>query len=134
MGGDELNLIKAGSNYGWPLVTKGMDRDGTVLTPYTSLPGMVDPIHVWTPSPGIGAIEFVESPLFPAWKNNLLVATLKHQHIYRLVLDGHKVVKKEIILRESGRIRDVKIAPDGSLYVLTDLRGMILRLTSEDSE
>lgn len=134
MGGDELNLLQAGANYGWPLVTKGVDRDGTILTPYKSLPGMVEPIRVWTPSPGICGIEFVDSPLFPAWKNNLLVAALKNQHIYRLVLDGDKVVKEEIILRESGRIRDIKTAPDGSIYVLTDFRGMILRLTPERSE
>ena len=134
MGGDEINVIEAGANYGWPIVTKGLDLDGSVQTPYKSLPGMVDPIHYWDPSPGICGIEFVDSPLFPAWKNNLLVATLKHQLIYRLVLDGHKVVKEEVILRESGRIRDIKTAPDGSLYVLTDRRGMILRLTPEIDE
>lgn len=134
MGGDELNLLQAGANYGWPLVTQGRDLDGSVQTPYKSLPGMVDPIHYWTPSPGICAIEFIDSPLFPAWKNNLLVATLKHQLIYRLVFDGHEVVKEEVVLRESGRIRDIKTAPDGSLYVLTDTRGMILRLTPENNE
>lgn len=134
MGGDELNVVRAGANYGWPLATQGMDRDGSVQTPYKSLPGMVDPIHYWTPSPALCGIEFVDSPLFPAWKNNLLVATLKHQLIYRLLLDGHKVVKEEVILRESGRVRDIKTAPDGSLYVLIDRRGMILRLTPEDNE
>lgn len=134
MGGDELNLVRAGANYGWPLATKGLDRDGTVQTPYKSLPGMVDPIHYWVPSPALCGIEFVTSPLFPAWKDNLLVAALKHQHIYRLELDGHKVVKEEVILRESGRVRDIKTAPDGSLYVLIDRRGMILRLTPENTE
>ncbi len=131
MGGDEVNLVKAGANYGWPLASHGLDRDGTVLTPYQSLPGIVDPIHQWTPSPALCAIEFVSSPLFPAWKNSLLVAALKYQCIYRLELDGETVVKEEVILRESGRIRDIKTAPDGSLYVLTDNRGMILRLTPE---
>lgn len=134
MGGDELNLIQAGANYGWPLVTKGLERNGTVLTPYKSLPGMVEPVHYWVPSPAVSGIEFVDSELFPAWKNNLLVAALKHQRIYRLVLEGHKVVKEEVILRESGRIRDIHTAPDGSLYVLTDRRGMILRLTPESSQ
>jgi len=134
MGGDELNIVQAGANYGWPLATKGLDRDGTVLTPYKSLPGIVDPIHYWTPSPAVCGIEFIDSPLFPAWKSNLLVAALKHQYIYRLVLDGHKVVKEEVILRESGRVRDIKTAPDGSIYVLTDRRGMILHLTPENNE
>lgn len=132
MGGDEINLIRAGANYGWPLATKGMDRDGTVLTPYKSLPGVVDPIHYWTPSPALCAIEFVDSPLFPAWKNNLLVAALNHQLIFRLELAGEKVVKEEVIFRESGRVRDIKTAPDGSIYVLIDRRGMILRLTPEE--
>ncbi|MGY8696070.1 MAG: PQQ-dependent sugar dehydrogenase, partial [Verrucomicrobiia bacterium] len=134
MGGDELNVVRAGANYGWPLTTKGIDRDGTVLTPYKSLPGMVDPIQYWIPSPAFCGIEFADSPLFPAWNNNLLVAALKHQLIYRLVLDGDKVVKQEVILRESGRVRDIKTAPDGSIYVLIDRRGMILRLTPENNE
>ena len=129
MGGDELNVLKAGANYGWPLATKGLDRDGTVQTPYKSLPGMVEPVHYWIPSPAVCGIEFSTSPLFPAWKNNLLVGFLKHQQIVRLVLDGHVVVKEEVILRESGRIRDICTGPDGALYVLIDRRGMILRLT-----
>ena len=129
MGGDELNVLKAGANYGWPLATKGLDRDGTVQTPYKSLPGMIEPVHFWIPSPAVCGIEFSTSPLFPAWKNNLLVGFLKHQQIVRLVLDGHKVVKEEVILRESGRVRDIRTGPDGALYVLIDRRGMILRLT-----
>lgn len=131
MGGDELNVVKAGANYGWPLATKGLDRDGTVQTPYKSLPGVVEPIHYWIPSPAVGGIEFSTSPRFPKWNNNLLVGFLKHQQIVRVVLDGHKVVKEEVILRESGRVREIKTGPDGALYVLIDRRGMILRLTPE---
>lgn len=66
MGGDELNIVQAGANYRWPLATKGLDRDGTVLTPYKSLPGIVDPIHYWALSPAVCGIEFIDSPLFPA--------------------------------------------------------------------
>ena len=131
MGGDEINVVKAGANYGWPLATKGLDRDGTVQTPHKSLPGMVEPIHYWIPSPAVGGIEFSTSPLFPDWKNNLLVGFLKHQQIVRIVLDGHTVVKEEVVLKESGRVREIKTGPDGSLYVLIDRRGMILRLTPE---
>ncbi len=131
MGGDEINVVKAGANYGWPLATKGLDRDGTVQTPYKSLPGMVEPIHYWIPSPAVGGIEFSTSPRFPEWKNNLLVGFLKHQQIVRVVLDGHKVVKEEVVLKESGRVREIKTGPDGALYVLIDRRGMILRLTPE---
>ncbi len=132
MGGDEINVVKAGANYGWPLATKGLDRDGTVQTPYKSLPGMEEPIHYWIPSPAVGGIEFSTSPLFPAWKNNLLVGFLKHQQIVRVVLEGHKVVKEEVVLKESGRVREIKTAPDGSVYVLIDQRGMILRLTPDE--
>ena len=132
MGGDELNVVTAGANYGWPLTTKGLDRDGTVQTPYKSLPGMVEPIHYWIPSPAVGGIEFSTSPRFPKWKNNLLVGFLKHQQIVRVVLDGHKVVKEEVILKESGRVREIKTGPDGAIYVLIDRRGMILRLTPEE--
>jgi len=129
MGGDELNVVKKGANYGWPLATKGIDRDGTIQTPYKSLTGMEEPIHYWVPSPAVGGIEFSTSPLFPKWKNDLLVGFLKHQQIIRIELDGHKVVKEEVILRESGRVREMKTGPDGALYVLIDRRGMILKLT-----
>ncbi len=131
MGGDELNVVKTGANYGWPLATKGLDRDGTVQTPYKSLPGMVEPIHYWIPSPAVSGIEFSTSPLFPKWENDLLVGFLKHQQIVRVALHGHKVIKEEVILRESGRVREIKTGPDGALYVLIDRRGMILRLTPE---
>jgi glucose/arabinose dehydrogenase len=128
MGGDELNKIESGVNLGWPVITLGLDRDNTHLTPYKEWPGMVQPKHYWTPSPAIGAIEFSTSPLFPKWKNNLLVAALKHKNIRRLVLDGDKVIKEEFILKDCGRIRDITTGPDGALYILVDLRGFILRL------
>jgi glucose/arabinose dehydrogenase len=92
---------------------------------------MVEPIHYWIPSPAVGGIEFSTSPLFPEWENNLLVGFLKHQQIVRIVLDGHTVVKEEVVLKESGRVREIKTGPDGCLYVLIDRRGMILRLTPE---
>jgi glucose/arabinose dehydrogenase len=129
MGGDELNKIESGMNLGWPVITLGLDRDNTPLTPYKEWPGMAQPIHYWTPSPAIGAIEFCTSPLFPKWENNLLVAALKHKNIRRLVLDGDKVIHEEIILRDCGRIRDIVTGPDGALYVLIDRRGFIIRLT-----
>jgi len=133
MGGDELNKINPGDNLGWPVITHGLDRDNTPLTPYKEWPGMTQPIHYWTPSPAIGAIEFSTSPLFPKWENNLLVAALKHKNIRRLVLQDDKVVKEEFILKDCGRIRDITTGPDGALYVLVDRRGFILRLTPEVS-
>ena len=114
MGGDELNVVKAGANYGWPLATKGIDRDGTIQTPYKSLPGMEEPIHYWIPSPAVGGIEFSTSPLFPKWKNDLLVGFLKHQQIIRIELDGHKVVKRKSSFASPaafGKSRPVRMEP-----------------------
>ena len=134
MGGDELNLIRSGDNLGWPVITLGLDRDNTPLTPYKEWPGMKQPVHYWTPSPAIGAIEFCTSPLFPKWENNLLVAALKHKNIRRLVLEGDEVVKEEFILKDCGRIRDIITGPDGAIYVLVDRRGFIIRLTPEKTD
>ena len=129
MGGDELNRIEAGVNLGWPVITLGLDRDNTPLTPYKEFPGMAQPRYYWTPSPAIGAIEFCTSSLFPKWKNNLLVAALKHKNIRRLVIEGDKVVHEEFVLKNCGRIRDITTGPDGSIYVLIDQRGFLIRLT-----
>lgn len=131
MGGDELNIIQPGVNLGWPIITMGLDRDNTPITPYREWPGMAQPKFYWTPSPAIGAIEFCTSRLFPEWENNLLVAALKHQNIRRLIIEGEQVTEAEFILKDCGRIRDITTAPDGSLYVLVDQRGFLIRLTPE---
>lgn len=97
---------------------------------HTSLfPAWSIPFTSGFPRLPLAASNSQPAPFFPAWKNNLLVGFLKHQQIVRLVLDGHDVVKEEVILRESGRVRDIRTGPDGALYVLIDHRGMILRLT-----
>lgn len=133
-GGDELNVLKKGANYGWPLVTYGLNYDGSTITKDTAKPGFDQPIHYWTPSIAVCAVEFSNSPLFPKWQNTLLVTSLKFEELRRLVIDGNKVLEQEILLKGYGRVRDVKPGPDGSLYVLTNTPDALLRITPDESQ
>ena len=128
-GGDELNIIKKGANYGWPEITYGIDYDGTIITNDTAREGMEQPIAKWTPSIAVSAIEFVTSPKFPKWKNNLIVTALAFQEIRRLVIDGGRVLNQELLLKGYGRVRDVKFGPDGAMYVVTNEPDAVLRIT-----
>lgn len=128
-GGDELNIIKKGANYGWPEITYGIDYDGSIITNDTSRDGMEQPIAKWTPSIAASAIEFVTSARFPKWKNNLIVTALAFQEIRRLVIDGDRVLEQELLLKGYGRVRDVKFGPDGAMYVLTNEPDEVLRIT-----
>ena len=128
-GGDEFNLLKNGGNYGWPLVTYGINYDGTTITKDTIKTGMEQPITYWTPSIAVCAVEFANSPLFPKWRNNLLLTTLKFEELRRLVLEKNRVTEQEILLKGYGRVRDVKIGPDGAMYVLTNSPDALLRVT-----
>lgn len=131
-GGDELNLIRAGENYGWPVVTHGIDYSGARITPYTSRPGMVDPLIDWTPSIAPAGMSQYRGELFPEWNGDLLVASLVEQTVRRIRLDGEEVVSDEILgLGIERRLRDVRVGPDGALYVLTDEKeGKVLRITN----
>ena len=127
-GGDELNILKSGANYGWPNITYGIDYDGSIITNDTAKVGMEQPITRWTPSIAVSAIEFVTSRKFAKWQNNLIVTSLAFQEIRRLVVDGDRVVSQEIILKGYGRVRDVKFAPDGAMYVLMNGPDEVLRI------
>lgn len=129
MGGDELNILKKGANYGWPLITYGVDYDGSIVSADKQKAGMEQPVRQWTPSPGICAAEFVTGDQFSLWKNNLLIGNLAFEEIKRLTIDNHKVISEEIVLKGVGRVRDLKIGPDGALYVLLNSPDMILRIT-----
>ncbi|OMP74944.1 PQQ-dependent sugar dehydrogenase [[Flexibacter] sp. ATCC 35208] len=128
-GGDELNLLKSGANYGWPAITYGIGYDGSIISNETSHEGMEQPVTYWTPSIAVSAIEFVKGPLFLKWKNNLLVTALKYQEVRRLVINKDKVTEQEILLKGYGRVRDVKIGPDGAIYVITNSPDALLRIT-----
>jgi glucose/arabinose dehydrogenase len=132
MGGDEVNRLEPGADYGWPVTTFGLDYDGSVISEQTELPGITAPVWHWTPSIAVCGIDFHSGTGFPAWTNNLFVTSLKFHQLRRLVLDGDSVQREEIILKNVGRVRDVDIGPDGRIYVLTNNPGRILRLSRED--
>ncbi len=129
-GGDEINLLKAGANYGWPLVTFGRSYSGFPIGEGTSAPGLEPPLYHWTPSIAPSGMAFYTGAAFPGWKDNLFVGSLKFQYLARVVLDGSRVVTEERLLEDQfGRIRDVRQGPDGLLYVLTDEdNGRLVRL------
>lgn len=132
MGGDEINIIEKGKNYGWPVVSYGLNYDGTIVgTGKQTAPGILDPIWHWTPSIAPSGMAFYTGNLFPAWKGSLVNGALKFQLLSRLELKGDTVVKEEHMLQDlHERIRDVRQGPDGALYLLTDnSAGRILRVT-----
>jgi aldose sugar dehydrogenase len=132
-GGDELNWIQRGHNYGWPVITYGMNDDGTPITDLTAKEGMDQPVVYWTPSIAVCALEFYTGDKIPGWKNALFATALGGQRLLRLELEGHQVTHQEIIFRDLGRVRDVATGPDGFLYValnaeFNDSPGKIIRL------
>lgn len=129
-GGDEVNILKKGANFGWPRITYGIDYDGSVISDKTHMDGMEQPLLHWTPSIAPSGMAFYDGDKFPAWKGDLFVGALKDRHLRRVDLDGEKVVGQELLLEElKERIRDVRTGPDGFLYVLTDATdGRVLRL------
>jgi glucose/arabinose dehydrogenase len=129
-GGDELNIISKGKNYGWPVITYGINYNGTPITDHTSQEGMEQPITYWTPSIAVSGLDIYHGKLFPAWKGNLFAAALAHKKLVRIELDEHNGVKsQEMLLEGSGRIRDVRNFADGSIYVIYDDPGKVIRLT-----
>jgi glucose/arabinose dehydrogenase len=129
MGGDELNKVEKGKNYGWPEITYGMNYDSTVISDFTEKEGMEQPVFFWKPSIATCGMTQVTSDRYPDWKGNLLIGALAKQHIARVELDAQgKFVKQEKLLENIGRVRAVEQSPDGYLYVATETPGMLLRL------
>jgi len=130
-GGDEINVARAGRNYGWPVITYGVNYSGTKIGEgLTEKAGMEQPLHRWTPSIAPSGFAFYTANRFPAWKGNAFVGALVGQHVARLTLDGERVTGEEKLLEGWGeRIRDVRQGPDGALYVVTDERnGQIAKI------
>jgi aldose sugar dehydrogenase len=129
-GGDEVNILRKGLNYGWPIVTFGINYNGTPITDKTEAPGMEPPVLQWTPSIAVAGIDFYFGDLFPQWKGNLFAAALAHQKLVRMEIDDNQITHQEILLERTGRIRDVHSASDGSLLIVYDNPGQIVRLAA----
>ncbi len=131
-GGDELNHVRGGKNYGWPVISYGLEYSGKPIEGgVTQKAGMEQPVYYWDPVIAPSGMTFYTGDLFPAWKGSLFVGSLRQKHLVRLELQGDKVVGEErLISDENERIRDVRQGPDGALYLLTDAdKGRVLRLS-----
>lgn len=122
-GGDELNLIQAGKNYGWPVVGFGVNYgSGARIHEATMGEGMESPLHVWVPSIALSGLMVYTGDRFPAWKGNIFAGGLGGEQIARLTMDGHTVLNEETLLQRIGRVRDIRQGPDGFIYVAIDHR------------
>jgi len=130
-GGDELNVIKPGANYGWPLATYGRDYSRAAISPFQEFTGTEQPLTYWVPSIAPGGMAFYDSALFPQWQGNLFIAAMKEKSVRRVVLDDNgRPASQEILFKDlDSRMRDVRVAPDGSLILVTDeAQGQVLRV------
>ena len=121
-GGDEVNLVRKGLNYGWPVITYGMNDDGTAMVDITAKEGMEQPVTYWVPSIAPCGASFYTGELFPKWKNHLFVSSLAAEELHRLEIKGGKLIAEEVLFKSLGRIRHVIGGPDGALYVLLPTR------------
>lgn len=127
-GGDEINLIQAGHNYGWPEITYGINYTGTIITEDTAKAGMDQPINYWVPSIAPCGMDFIDSEKYGDWDGDLLVGSLKFRYLVRCEMERDEVTGQEILLRDIGRVRAITQGPDGYVYVGVEGPGMILRL------
>lgn len=124
-GGDEINIIQAGKNYGWPEITYGINYSGTTITDATKKAGMEQPFYYWIPSIAPSGMAFLTSDIYPKWKGDLFVGSLKFNYLERLVIRNKKVIKREKIVDGIGRVRNVEQGPDGYLYLGVEGKGIV---------
>ena len=129
-GGDELNIIRPGANYGWPLVSHGVNYDNAVISVDPLRSDITPPLHTWTPSIAPCGLAFITSNSFKKWKGNLLVGALAYRYLARCVIENNKVVSETKMLENEGRIRNVKQGPDGAVYVSVENPGRIIRIAA----
>lgn len=130
-GGDEINIIRKGKNYGWPKITYGINYSGTTITKNKSLPGMEQPLYYWLPSIAPSCFEYISSDMYPNWKGSLLAGALVFKYVERIGLKDDKVVYRSKIAEGLGRPRDVKQGPDGLIYVAIENKGVYKILAKE---
>lgn len=128
MGGDEINLIEKGKNYGWPVITYGINYNGTSITDKTSMPGMEQPLHFWVPSIAPSGLAFVQGNKYPGWEGDILSGSLKFHWLSRCKTEGNIISSEESMLKDVGRLRDVRLGPDGYIYITVESPGYIFRL------
>ncbi len=124
-GGDEINIVESGKNYGWPKITYGINYSGTTITNDKDLDGMEQPLYYWVPSIAPSGFEYINSEKYDNWNGSILVGSLKFMYLERLVLDeNNKVIYREKVAENVGRVRDVKLSPDGYIYLAIDNKGI----------
>jgi glucose/arabinose dehydrogenase len=135
-GGDELNLIVKGANYGWPIATHGLDYTGGRISPFETYPGVTEPLTFWTPSIGIGGMAIYRGPMFPEWDGDALVGAMGHRHLVHVDLrEGQVVARTKLLEDRQARFRQIKVAPDGAVMAVIDdvdgqpVSGQLLRIT-----
>ncbi|MGA0559298.1 PQQ-dependent sugar dehydrogenase [Larkinella sp. VNQ87] len=128
-GGDEVNIVEKGKNYGWPLITFGIDYDNSIISKDTARAGLEQPVIYWKPSIAPCGMTFVTSPKFKDWNGDLLVGSMKFLYIKHCVVRGNKIVSQETIAEKIGRVRDLRQGPDGNIYVVLENSGRIVRLS-----
>jgi glucose/arabinose dehydrogenase len=127
-GGDELNIVKKSKNYGWPVICYGINYDGKTITNLTEKEGMEQPETYWIPSIAPSGMTFVNNDRYKTWKGNLLIGSLRFKYLNRCVLKNGKIIKQESILPNIGRVRNVKMSPDGYIYVAVEELGYVFKL------
>ncbi len=128
-GGDEINIIKKAANYGWPVISYGIHYNGTTFTDKTAQEGMEQPLHYWIPSIGPSGMAFVNSSsIYKGWENNLMIGSLRFEYLNRCEIKDNKVVHEEILFKNIGRLRDVRVAPDGYIYIAVENPGRVYKL------
>lgn len=127
-GGDEVNVVQPGLNYGWPVISYGINYNGTTFTELTEKEGMVQPIWYWVPSIAPSGMAFVTGNRYPGWEGNLLTGSLRFHYLNRNIIEGNKITGEEKVLQNIGRLRDIEMSPDGYIYIAVEDPGTIYRL------
>ena len=136
-GGDELNVIEPGANYGWPLATHGIDYDGSPIGTGATAPGVMPPLHVWAPSVAPSSVAVYDGAFMPPrWRDSLLIGTLAGETLIRLTIaDDGTPTEERLLVQQLGRLRDVAVSSEGVIYLLTDgPEGMLYRLEPRDGD